>query len=578
MEGLRKMFVNNKWGLLLIVLVTLTFRLLPEIGMQFYDEGTDSYYRVAIEGLFTSEAEHLPAAWGKWTFISVLQQQLYQLFPAVSWYSVSLLLTSVWTVMLFVSIARLVWTESRSNTGAWIQASLLGLFGLLYLENIVLIQFTRMAHFLCLFGLVYVILSIRNNKKLSWFVLLNGTAAFVVGAMIRLEPALLSLGLLIPLLIYMYFSKQISLKRVAPTLVAPFIICLVISTLINTATTESDKLTVMHNKFLHNTDGVKYGNDELNIQTKSDSLAYNITHSYFLNDPEYINEEFVNRIGLRAFLSPTTLTDHITDGAKLVSKLQTVGWPYLKEHSGLSLLFLLISLVAVLSANSLILRLSSLLVVLIFAGYYVIISGYMKMDHHVFVPLFFSFGFLLTLIIETRINGKFLGVLALVLAVLVSKHEASYLVDQLKYKRIETALIEDYMAKAKGLNSEYNVFGLRSIFRFYTRPFQKNPFSRKDNLVSFEPGLIFVLPTYEQRLINVMGSKDLTECWELLAKHSESTTFMVKYERLETILDYFNQQHGTNLSAVIIDPSWKNVYDNKLQASHGLGLFKVVSE
>ena len=565
-----------KKPIVVFVAALIVVRLLPEFGLQFYDEGTDSYYQVAIEGLFTAEPESLPAAWGKWTFISKIHQWLYHLAPDWNWYSIIMLVLTAWCLQLCFAVIVLFLDDGTSWKNNIIKTGLTVILGLLIWENVALIQFTRISQFLCFFGLLVMTMSLQQGK-LNWKVFLNGNAAFIVGTMIRLEPGILAFGLLLPLAISNMITHDLKVRKLLPLLVAPIITCFVISYLINNAATESDELTVLHNKFLHNTDGVKYGANELNIASKADSLAYDITLAYFMNDPEHIDQEFSDRIGLQPFMSSKTLTDHITRIEKLQERWNK-NLSYLYEHIGLVLLFGLIGIAALIFPSHVKwqFRLAITATIALFIAYYVIISGYMKMDHHVFVPLLFCFSFILILQVGNSGRGRFLQLLIVLLSAVAVVHEFGYMKSQIEQKQRETQIISEYLTKAQQLNKTYMVFDLRAIFRLYTKPFQDLPIHDWTNAISFDNGLIFVLPSYEEKLKEVTVFTELVQNWKFLSERSDETIFLAKGERLERITMYFNQQYNMDMRVTPYSEELSLIHAAKrVNVRHDLGIYVV---
>lgn len=567
-----------KKPVVVFIVALLIVRLLPELGLQFYDEGTDSYYQVSIEGLFTAEPESLPAAWGKWTFISKIHQWLYQLCPPWNWYSIIMLALTAWCLQLFVAVILLFLDDGKQWKSRILKTGLMLALGLLIWENVALIQFTRISQFLCFFGLLLMTMSLQLGK-LNWKTVLNGNAAFIIGTMIRLEPGILALGLLLPLAISNMITHDLKVRKLIPLLIAPVLTCIVISYLINNAATESDELTVLHNKFLHNTDGVQYGTNELNISTKADSLAYEITFAYFMNDPKHLNQEFSDRIGLKPFMSSKTLTDHVTRVEKFVERWNR-NIEYLYEHIGLVILFVLISVAALIFPfkTDFKFRLAVIGTIGLFVAYYVIIAGYMKMDHHVFVPLLFCFCFILILLVGSSSKWKPLQVVLILATAGAITHEFDYLKYHVERKQKETRIMSEYFTRAQQLNKTYMVFDMRAIFRMYTKPFQEIPIQDWSNAASFDNGLIFVLPTYEEKLKKVAGSTDLRENWKFFSERSHETIFLAKGERLKKITAYFNQQYDMDMRVYPYSEELSLFHAaNQMDVQHDLGIY-VVSE
>jgi hypothetical protein len=568
-------FLSNPFVIFIAFL--LIIRLLPHLGLQYYDEGTDAYYQVAIEGLFTTGPENLPAAWGKWTFVSNIHEMLYHNFTDWNWYSIILLALTAWCLQLFVAVVKDQLSNSTEKSKQLLKIGVFLLLGILIWENIVLIQFTRVAQFLCFFGLLHLVTSLKYHK-LNWGKFINGTTAFAVGTMIRLEPGILALGLLLPIILTSILTNQLKIKAVIPILILPIITCGAISYLINNGTTESDRLTVLHNKFLHNTDGVKYEPGELNISNESDSLAYQMTFSYYMNDPKHLNQEFTDRIGLKPFMSSQTLTDHVTRTDKFKERWDK-NFEYLLQHSGLVILFLLISFAALSfpEQKKWSFRLGTLGAFLIFIAYYAVITGYMKMDHHVFVPLLFCFCFVMALHIGSVSKFKFLQWLIILVAAGTILHEFDYVKQNVKRKQMETEIIGEYLTTAANLDKTYLVFDMRTIFRLYTKPFQNLPFKDWSNSISFDNGLIFVLPSYKEKLKSVTGSSEIEECWEFLAARSSKTIFLAKGDRLRETISYFNKQYGLDMNVEPFSDELANIHEKKLSVKHDLGIYIVTS-
>jgi hypothetical protein len=569
-------FLSNPF--VIFIAFVLIIRLLPHLGLQYYDEGTDAYYQVAIEGLFTAGPENLPAAWGKWTFVSNIHEMLYHNFPDWNWYSIILLALTAWCLQLFVAVVKDQLSNSTEKSKQLLKLGVFLLLGILIWENIVLIQFTRVAQFLCFFGLLHLVTSLKDNK-LNWGKFINGTTAFVVGTMIRLEPGILALGLLLPIILTSILTKQLKIKAVIPILILPIITCGAISYLINNGTTESDRLTVVHNKFLHNTDGVKYEHGELNISNESDSLAYQMTFSYYMNDPKHLNQEFTDRIGLKPFMSSQTLIDHVTRTDKFKERWNN-NFEYLQEHFGLVILFLLISFGALLFPEEKTRGFSfgTLGAFFIFVAYYIVITGYMKMDHHVFIPLLFCFSFIMALRIGSVSKLKLLQWLIILLSAGAISHELEYVKRNVNGKKIETAIIDEYLETAVNLNKSYMVFDMRAIFRLYTKPFQELPVKDWSNAISFDNGLIFVMPSYKEKLIAITGSSEIDECWKFVAARSNNTVFLAKGDRLRKTVSYFNQQYGLDMNVKPISRELANIHEQKISVQHDLGIYIVTSD
>jgi hypothetical protein len=561
-------------GTAIVAVVWLLCALLTVTGFQFYEDGMDSIAQTFLSDLLVDGAPVTSFATGKWLLIDRLLIFLGGVFPKVDWYgAVMLLLSGVVAAMLF-RVFGISASANTERTGAPFQLLVFGL-ALLFLENLVLVQYTRVAYFICFLPMVLAFIRLRNGIVPTRVQLLAGGACFIVGALIRMEAAALAIFMMAPLLVFVRPKGMGFISTGIRMLLLPLAVVAGVSALMLYPSELDDDIR-LHNRFLHNADGLRYEPAQLGITDRSDSLAYEVTLSYFMNDPLYINDGLVKRAGIMPMTSAGAIASHFGGFERFGQRVRRYVPHYVDRHWGLLLFVLCCFMYAMMFPNSASDRRSLLLLFLSYAVLAILIAGYIKIEDRVFNPMVLTWA--ATALVLCNRDGKagkaFSSAVALLVTVSVSA-EAWVLKSTIAEKRVIERSVNQLMEYVSIDTGQLVVIDAKMMTQLHYAPFRSLSLPEGREYFSIDNGILFLYPGYEARALRLFGTADTGGIMAQLSTYSDSCLLLSSRFRARRVTEYFNIQHGLSLR---VKPIYAADGNTELESGSPNGLIAYVLE
>jgi len=568
----------------LFLLILALFSLLPLLGFQYYEGNTDPGIVTYFNSIITSKPHALPNVNGNWKLISHLFAELYKVFPHFDWYGFTMILFGSFAAFTFLKILRIHWERlSSSQFGLGQKVILSGIF-LLFLENILILEFTRMAYVLSFTGFLMIIYPFFNNpSNVSTNYLMGwGWLAILLGGLVRTSPAILSFIVIIPLLCFFWWKNKIPLALVAKTFSLPILFVILLIALSDIKWNQMDRYTVSYAGYLINVWDVGQ-KDDLQLSSRGDSLTYQVTMMHFMNDFENINPAFFEKIGVPYTRKKiNNLPNLIFNDVRVLKKIREEGLHFLERHIGWTIFFVIITIIALWSNFEH--GYEWLYIVAVFIGFlliYFMIAIFMKMADRIISPMFFSFSTILAFLIPNfekpsqDTKPSFLSLLIVCSVLSVVSIEASFSGDLVANRKRKVHYHNQFLNKLSSLDKQYQFVGYISSW-FYSKPFQQPHTNPKVTYLSIDnQGFCFV-PTYWERMKQVTGGESVEEYWQFMKDHSEETIIVSEKERIEKLVQYFNYQYNVEMKVEPIISDFRKHYNGKARDVKPVGIFKIM--
>jgi hypothetical protein len=557
-------------------LTMLVFVLLAMLGVQCYDHASDPAYVAVFKGVYANEPGRLSNNDGQWIGLHYLIHALYTISTDVDWYGFFILLFC--TLIVFLLLQIILRARKQGNYPFVI----LLLLSIVSLENLVLLEFTRIAFMLATTGLALVIYHIKagSGTVVNRTAVALGLVAFILGCLVRHQAGILSFILLLPVAFIYLVAHYTTIVSVARAFVIPVIFLGALLVFVGIRWDESWDKTPEYGGYMISLWDVDFPKDQLSLNTEADSLIYKIvTGIQFTNDPKHINPDFFRKIGVpytdKKIQSASTI---VSNKVNYRQKFTYVGVGYIMKHPGWSLLLVMVALIAVISwrGNA---RMQ-VVVLLLFAGYvllYFLIAVLLKMEERIFCPFVFSCALGLALLInarkEERINQTNMSMLFLlvVLAVL----EGVFIYGRYTARKNEAAYILTVLDMLRS-RPEKNVFVDRISDQIYLWPLQKDPLDKRKVYPTLDNYFFFLLPTYNQKMEDITGGTSVIDYVNFAADHSNDCVFVSNSERLTEVLSYFNFMYGTDFKCKAVIPDLRSYHKGNTERLEPLGFYKIV--
>lgn len=519
---------------------------LTATGLLFYEDGMDSIVQTFLSDLLVDGPPVTPLATGKWLLFDRLMICFGGMFPSVDWYGLTMFILSGVIAALLIRVlgSPQVWNSGRAGAPFTFLA-----FGtaFLFVENLVLMQYTRVAYFICFLPMLVTFIRLRDGNRMTVMQSLMGLGCFAIGALIRMEAAALAIFMSAPLLL---FARPRGLELL-PTGMRLFLFPLAITAGVSAlmlCPSELDDSIRLHNRFLHNADGLRFAPADLGITERSDSLAYEVTLNYFMNDPLHINEELVQRAGIMPMTSANAITKHLQGIDRFAQRLHRHVPNYVERHWGLLLFAVCCFLFAMMFPGQGVSRRGLLLLFSSYLLLAVLIAGYIKVEDRVFNPMVLTWAITaLALGNRDAKGGKALG-LALALAVFVSVGaEALTLRTTVVEKREDERSVNLLLNHISDREAKLVVMDIKLMGQLYQAPFRPIDLPMDRDFFSIDNGILFLYPGYEARTLRLFGTFDTGEIMTQLASCNDSCVLVSTKFRAAMMTDYFNRQHGLSL-------------------------------
>ena len=547
--------------------------LLSVAGLQFYEDGMDSIAQTFLSKLLVDGAVVAPMATGKWLLIDRALLWLQRISPMMDWYgAVMLLLMGIVTAML-ISI---VWPYRSTTRGfSGIIFPLLVISSvILFTENLILMQYTRVAYFLCMLSMLLVFDRLKAGGSVSWLQLLGMATCFGAGALIRMEAAALAIFIAVPLLLLIRPSGMGIVGSGLRVLLAPVLLVAGVSALMLFPSDLDDDIR-MYNRLLHNADGLRYEASRLGVNDPSQALAYEVTLIYFMNDPAHINEKLIVRAGIMPMTSVAAVARHFADVEKFWQRIGTHVPRYVAHHWGLLLFALCCFLYAMIFPAAGVGRRGLALLLLTNLLLALLIAGYIKIEDRVFNPMLLTWALVALILSDRRaVPGKAMGTLLAAGVFLSVGAELWALKTTVGEKRQNETDVRILMERLAAHEAELVVIDTKVMAQLHQAPFRALNLPDGKEYFSIDNGIMFLYPGYKARAMRLFGTNDTGEMMAQLASCENSCILLSTKFRAARVTDYFNRQHGLSLRIDLMNAA-DGILNLHSGDRHGLAAYRL---
>ena len=527
-------------------------------------ESTDSYFRISYSGFFTGGPESIQNNFGVHFLITHVICKLYSLAPDVQWYGTFMICCAFIGVVNVSYLAkRLCWSISKSNSFLFSIICAIATILVLY-EGVVLISMTYWSLILSISALlntfVYVNSRSKEFKGFPVFFVSLQVAVFIIGMMIRTEPAALSILLATPLLLVLKSRSQVLSNFL---FVSPFIgIVIASSILLNIVFSEKDANYIQfrpYQFFLWDFSDPNFRIEFANVQ---DSIIYSCSRDFFSADEKVFNAATFDRIGIQKMdKHPKYWRAYL---ANLNSKkfwhavsFYQESFPYMRWKWALVVFFMLSISVFFLrigwvSALTFALLISFELLTL------VLISVFMKMETRLLTPFLFAV-ILITLVLYADVSAnakqganhsilRFFFVIGVCVISVFNKEQVN-----IRMQYFENAALngEYILSRIVQMNPDKTiVFDSGLLTTVYTRAFDTFHLPDYHKYVSIDSGLLYLYPSYKKHMKSVTGASTFENVAHNLFSDTVNTVFVTRQNRLDMICAYAYSLYGMELRYV----------------------------
>jgi hypothetical protein len=546
--------------------------LLTSAGLQFYEDGMDSIAQTFQSDLLVDGPAVTSMATGKWLIIDQALIWLHGISPAMDWYGLAMFLLMGIIAVFVTRLLRPMTSSANEETGPVFWMLSIGIV-LLFMENLVLMQYSRVAFFLCMFPMLLMFFQFRNGIHPAPFQVIIGTACFAIGALIRMETAALSVFIIAPVLIYSSLSGPRVFFIGSRLLLLPVLITAGVAVLMLWPSELGDSIR-LHNRFLHNADGLRYDPSQLGITDSSDARAYEATLLYFMNDPQFINEDLINRIELMPMSSASAVAKHIAGVERFVERFIHYVPRYVGRHWGLLLFALACFAFSLMFPATGVKRSGLLMLLATYTLLFGLIAGYIKIEDRVFNPMVFTIAIAALLLSERRVRtGVVFSTGVLLVIILAVSAEMRGLGETIQAKRANESATQKML---NGLYPDRNgvlVMDTKLMAQLHNAPFRRITLPEAKEYFSIDNGILFLYPGYHARAIRLFGTVDTGAILSKLAA-DKSNVFVSTRFRAIRIVEYFNLQHGLSLEIDLMN-AVDGIVDLHSGDRHGLVVYRL---
>lgn len=546
--------------------------LLSVAGLQFYEDGMDSIAQTFLSNLLVDGAVVAPMATGKWLLIDRVLLWLQGISPIVDWYGAAMFLFMGVVAAMLIKLVRPFHAVPQGFSAILLPLAVISSV-ILFAENLVLIQYTRVAYLLCIFSMLLVFEHLRAEVNVPWFRMLGAALCFALGALIRMEAAALAIFMVAPLLLFIRPNGNGFLGNGLRVLLVPVLLVVGVSSLMLFPSELDDDIR-LYNRLLHNADGLRYEASQLGVFDSSDALAYEMTLMYFMNDPVYINDELIARAGISPMTSPAAIGRHLAGLDKFRQRVAMYVPSYVAHHWGLLLFALCCFLCAMVFPAVGIGRRGLALLFLSYLLLALLIAGYIKIEDRVFNPMLLTWS-LVALMLSDRnaLPGRFTGALLAVGVTLSVGAEAWALKTKVREKQHSENDIRLLVERVSSHEAELVIIDTKVMAQLHQAPFRSVYLSESKEYFSIDNGILFLYPGYHARAVRLFGTVDAGVILSKLAA-DKSNVFVSTRFRATRIVEYFNRQHALSLEIDLLDAA-DGALDLNCGNSHGLVAYKL---
>jgi hypothetical protein len=494
--------------------------------------------------------------------------------PIVDWYGAVMLLSMGVVAAMLVRLVRLFHAVPQGFSTILFPLFVISSV-ILFAENLVLIQYTRVAYFLCIFSMLLVFEHLRSGANVQWFQMLGMASCFGAGALIRMEAAALAIFMVAPLLVFIRPDGIGVLGTGLRVLLAPVLLVAGVSALMLFPSELDDDIR-LYNRLLHNADGLRYEASQLGVIDSSDALAYEVTLMYFLNDPSHINNELIARAGIMPMTSVAAIARHFAGVEKFRQRIGKHVPHYVAHHWGLLLFALCCFLYALVFPAVCIGRGRLSLLLLSYLLLALLIAGYIKIEDRVFNPMLLTWS-LVALLLSDRnaLPGRFTGALLVAGVILSVGAEAWALKITVREKQQNETGVRLLMERVSAYEADLVIIDTKVMAQLHQAPFRTLNLPDGKEFFSIDNGILFLYPGYKARAQRLFGTNDTGLIMAQLASCKNSCMLVSTKFRAVRITDYFNQQHRLSLKIDLLN-AVDGASDLHSGNRHGLAAYKLM--
>ena len=329
---------------LLTILAIAAVSLAAVNGLCHYQDYEDPGLTTVEKGVLLGGPVVFPITFGVMTEFSYIEKKLYENWPLVDWYAFFLLLGYSLLLYQLIDIAFTLAPKAARVLGKWATASIILVCFFVFGSYFGLWQFTSLSILLSGASLCQIYLAIPTegkNSQRSWLKQAMNGLCFTYAALLRIEPAVLSIAIWFPL--FLFTSFQSCDPKKCLRLVFPLVVVAILSLIVNTPISRSDKNYIEFRKYMFTT--TDFGqNASLRLATARDSIIYQVFYESLLFDSVNINSAFFQRIGIvPKDKTPRSLPDYFRTVASISDKLHDAVYKILNYGIGTILLFIIVS-------------------------------------------------------------------------------------------------------------------------------------------------------------------------------------------------------------------------------------------
>lgn len=537
----------------------------------YYEEGTDSYFKLLANGFYTDEPEHFYNL-GILRYHSFIFKPLYIVVPAMEWYDVFTVLHVSFGVYIYFLLCGKLLEKVSIGPLASTLIYLFSISGLL--EFLTFVQITRIAFLIAGGGYLFLYFSFSETKNkpvlktgsfwLSWF-------AIGYAALLRIEPVILLSLFFVPAA-WLFMG----VKSFGPFLrihIPVFLVLTLVSVSYRISITPEDVYYARIRPYTYTLWDFKRSSDNLRLNG-NDSLVVQAVNSKFLMDTAQMNPAFFERIGLIPMdKSLGQIENYFTDIPYTLHKLWETRESILRDYgSYIPIAIALLVLVPLCIADAR-MRRQWILYQLWFLFFILGIAVFLKLEHRVIGP-FFSIN-IFSIFVFLRVNESRGAKPDLKLFLLCCILFGATFVLHCKWfqkVKTESETIEAYAEYMERVYCPaYTVFAeLGFSERMGYRLF--GPKYHPENYFSITNAHVFMYASYRQKMKELTGAADFVGYMDYLATHS--SLLLVPSRKMDMLLAYTNAVYGTRYRSIEFSP----LMNKKETAILKIGIYEVCEE
>ncbi len=584
---MREQFSGLSGNLFLFALVFLSMLLLNIINLQYYEGHTDPGISAYFNSVITIPPNVLPND-GNWKYIGDLFTQLYIWKPHLDWYGFSVMLVSSFVMFVFLKIIKLMWDMTpHTSIGYLIRFGTICCLGL-HLENIVLLEFTRLSQTLGFMGFFTLVAypALTTGSRVVGSYVLTGWLAVILSGLIRIQPAMLSLAVVAPIALVLLWNRKIRPSTLIINFFPPLIFLVFLALKANDVKTQSDQLVVDNAGYLINIWDIEPNEADFKLMDEKDSLTYTMAKLHFMNDIENINPAFFEKIGVQYTNKQlNSVTNLLTNNISIFNKLKSHGVWYLERHIGWSITLLGLWLLTLLAhRHNPVLLTQAVLMLIYFTGLYFGIAVFIKMADRIFSPLFLAF--CACLLLHSMLGGgasnvrevRLFGIFQLTIGILLILglfSELRFSLNLFHERRTEIKYYDTVLGYANALGVKYQFIGYASGWLF-PKPLQtEDRIDQKATYLSIDNQAFCYMASYQRKMQMVTGHDSVEGYWQFMLDHSDECIIISEQYRLERIVEYFNLQYDLDMKIIPIVSDFKDSYPDPPDNAWSVGIFRI---